>query len=284
MLAQDFMRKGMHVLQEHPVSHDEIVACLRIARQHRVVYRVNTHYIHLEPVQRFIAAARALCARQRPLFVEAVAGVQTAYSLFDIIGRALGGLRPWSFESGGPGPAASNDKAVFRSLEGLIAGVPVALRIQHQIAPTQPDNFVHLFHRVTIGTEGGTLTLANTHGPVLWAPRAHMPGDSALRPSMYESKAAHLDFPSCTVLGPHEAPPYRTILRHVWPQGVRNAIRQVLAARCDAVENRQQSQYELTLARAWQEAIAHLGPVTLLEAHTPTILPADVFGADTAAP
>ncbi|MYX22215.1 Gfo/Idh/MocA family oxidoreductase, partial [Streptomyces sp. SID8380] len=63
-LALALLDRGVHVLQEHPVHLDEMTRCLRLARRRGVHYRVNTHYPHVAPVRRFLAAARRLRERQ----------------------------------------------------------------------------------------------------------------------------------------------------------------------------------------------------------------------------
>ncbi len=278
MLAKRLMARGIHVLQEHPVQHTELVECLREAQRHGVTYRVNTHYVNVAPVRRFIAAARRLCELQRPLFVDAVAGFQTVYTLFDILGEALGGLRPWRFAPARPRlaelEALSRVSPPFHTLEGVVAGVPLTLRIQHQLAPREPDNFAHCFHQITIGTEGGHLVLANTHGPVLWCPRPHMPSDSINLVRLSESAAAHLDFASAAPLGPAEAPSYREILSTVWPEGIRTAVCDFLRSTSDAEQRARRGQHDLAVSRIWSDALLPLGQLELLDERTPEILDA----------
>ena len=93
-LARILMAQGKHVLQEHPLHADDLGSCLRQARQSQVGYQLNTLYVHLEPVQRFVRAAQRLLARHRPLFIEVTCSVLVSYSLFDILGQVLGRIRP----------------------------------------------------------------------------------------------------------------------------------------------------------------------------------------------
>jgi pyochelin biosynthesis protein PchG len=275
-LAKRLMARGIHVLQEHPVQHTELTECLRESLRYDVTYRVNTHYVNLSPVRRFIDAARRLRELQRPLFVDAVAGFQTACSLFDILGEALGGLRPWRFATPAARPAElaalSADRAPFRTLEGVVAGVPLTLRIQHQLAPREPDNFVHCFHQITIGTEGGHLMLANTHGPVLWCPRPHMPADSIGRVRPEESVAEHLDFASTMALGPAQAPSYREIMSSVWPAGVRCAVDDFIRLMAEPAQRPSRGQRDLAVSRIWSDTMLQLGQLELLEGQAPHIV------------
>ncbi|MET8338992.1 Gfo/Idh/MocA family oxidoreductase [Streptosporangium canum] len=278
-VAARFMSRGVHVLQEGPLLHDELAASLRTARREKVFYQVNTHYIHLPPVRRFTAAARVLLARQRPLFVDAVCGIQVSYNLFDILGRILGGLRPWGFADPPQVPEEirrlSGAEPPFRTLSGVLAGVPLTLRVQNQLHPADPDNHAHFLHRVTLGTEGGTLTLANTHGPVLWSPRPHLPEQARSLATLDGAADEHLDFPSSTPIGPARAPSYREILGEMWPAGVERALRATWTAQSDGVDPLRDGQYHLAVCKVWQAMAGALGFPERLLGPAPRPLSAD---------
>jgi thiazolinyl imide reductase len=282
-LAKAFLARGMHVLQEHPLHHDELADCLREAHRAGRVYHLNTHYVHVEPVRRFVATARAVGERQRPLYVDAATSVQVAYTTLDILGAALGGVRPWALAGPAGLPAdlsrATDLDVPFRSLDGVVGGVPLTLRTQHQLDAAEPDNHAHIFHRVTIGFEGGSLTLVNTYGPVVWTPRAHMPGSMAELVAMDDSAEPHLAYPTAAVVGPAEAPSYQAILRDLWPTAVRQAITALHAAATAGDDTRRRGQYHLTLCRLAQDVTARLGPVEIVRRTPPEVL----SGADVAA-
>lgn len=256
-LCKALMTRGIHVMQEHPVHHDELAECLAHARRHRVVYRLNTFYPHLEPVRRFVAAARRLAARQAPVFVDAACAIQVAYPLFDILGQALGGVRPYEISALPLAAQPQGAGAPFRSLEGMIAGVPLTLRVQNQIDPSDPDNHLHLLHRITIGTGGGNLTLLDTHGPLLWSPRLHIP--AATKDSFELAGSEHLDLVSAGPIGPAAAPTFREILGSTWPAGVATALLELRSAVLSDEDPRRLGQYHLALCGAWQELTSRLG-------------------------
>lgn len=286
-LSKALMARGIHVIQEHPLHHDELADCLREARRHRVTYHLNPFYTNTAPVRRFIGAATALLRKQRPLYLDAACGFQVAYSLLDIIGQVLGKVRPWSLGELAPTPAdlahVTDLDVPFRSLDGVIGGVPVTLRIQNQMDPADPDNYAHLMHRVILGTEAGNLELVGTHGPVVWSPRPDFPRavrDPAADPHFdyrnpdAEALASHLEVPSAGVLGPAATPGYREIFESVWPAGVAHAL---LRLRRDALAGdpaSRRGQYHLTLCQLWQDITARLGPPELVKAPPPTLLDA----------
>ncbi|WP_435105101.1 Gfo/Idh/MocA family oxidoreductase [Arhodomonas sp. AD133] len=280
-LARALMARGIHVVQEHPLHHDELAENLRTARRYGVRYRLNTHYVHLPPVRRFIDTVRALAAHQRPLFADAAAGVQVACALFDILGRALGGLSPCVLEA----PAAPSASSPFRVLQGSIAGVPLTLRIQNQLDPRDPDNGFHLMHRLCVGAEGGNLTLLNTHGPLYWSPRFHVSPTGAAAPSGPDKDL--LAAASAEPIGESTAPSFHSIVHDLWPQAPRRALRKLWGDVESGAEDSIIAQYDLSLCRAWQQAMSQLGEPELIEGARPAVLSARevaAFASDTETP
>jgi pyochelin biosynthesis protein PchG len=267
-LAQRLMRRGIHVLQEHPLHHTELADCLRQARRSAVVYRLNTHYVHVAAVARFIDAARVLLAVQRPVFVDAVTGFQVLYPLLDILGRALGRLRPWSLTGS---PATGTE--TLRTVDGTLAGIPLTLRVQNQLPAGMKDNGAHVMHRVTLATEGGNLLLANTHGPVLWSPRLHMPADYPAAATIDGSAAAELDLPTAACLGV-AAPTARAAIGQEWPDAVARAVRDLRQAILDGQDGTPEGQYQLAVSRLFADITGQLGRPQLVPEETPQIVAA----------
>ncbi|MFG2103268.1 Gfo/Idh/MocA family oxidoreductase [Micromonospora echinaurantiaca] len=277
-LAQALMSRGIHVLQEHPLHADELAGCLRAARANRVGYRLNSHHVHVAPVRRFVAAARALLRRQPPLFVDAAGSVQVLYPLLDVLGAALGRLRPWGFAPPAPLPAAVRAltplDVPFRSLDGVFAGVPTTLRVQHQMDPREPDNHAHLWHRITIGTEGGQLTLVSSTGPVLWTVRPHLPREAAGAAGFDRLGVDHLALAGTTPIGPPAAPSWAQTLDTLWPEAVRVAVRRLTDDVARGADPMTDGQYHLGLCQLTREITQLLGPVELVRRDEPRFLAA----------
>ena len=60
MIAKELLKKGIHVIQEHPVHSGDIQNCLKVAKENCVYYQVNSHYVHVKPVTMFIDYMQAL--------------------------------------------------------------------------------------------------------------------------------------------------------------------------------------------------------------------------------
>ncbi|NEE02715.1 Gfo/Idh/MocA family oxidoreductase [Phytoactinopolyspora halotolerans] len=298
-LAQRLLERGIHVLHEHPLHPEELADCLRTAREHGVRYRVNTLYPHVEPIRRFTSAAEILRRRQPPLFIDAACGVQVLYSLLDVVARTVGGVRPWRFGEPASLPpdlaALAAAPAPYTSLHGVIGGVPLTLRVQNQLNPSDPDNHALLLHRISIGFEAGVLALVDTHGPVLWSPRLHSTRDGDGRLVLDGPGTERLDVAATEHVGTHAAPTFREVFDRIWPDAVAAALvelhrdiderRADVAGPADAAPARapgpgpassaaaQASQWALSIATLWQELSDRLGPVTLIDPPEPEPVP-----------
>ncbi|MFI9536181.1 Gfo/Idh/MocA family oxidoreductase [Nocardia fusca] len=278
-LARSLMSRGIHVLQEHLLHPDELTDCLRTAREHGVCYRLNSFYPHLRPVELFLRAAEVLRERQQPLHVDAAAGSQVAYSLLDIIGRAVGRLRPWAISDPAPVPpelaALADPPMPYTHLTAVIGGVPVSLRVQNQIHPADPDNHALLLHRLAIAFEGGVLSLADTHGPVLWSPRLHTDRDASGRLVMAGPGTERLEVPSTEILEHAAVPTFRTVFDELWPGSVRVALGQLRADIADPRRSVGAGQWAVTVTAMWRRLTTALGRPELIRppAPAPVALP-----------
>ncbi|OMI35637.1 Gfo/Idh/MocA family oxidoreductase [Streptomyces sparsogenes] len=276
-LARALMDRGIHVLQEHPVHLTELTGNLKHARSRGVQYRLNTHYPHVAPVRSFIEAARRLVARQRPLFADAATPIHLMHPLVDILGQAMGTLRPWRFADPAPLPAEIGPQP-FRSLHGVFAGAPLTLRVHHQLDPSDRDNHALHWHRIALGTEGGVLTLADTHGPVLWSPRLHIGRDADRRFVLDGPGTGRLGLGTTAVAGTTGT--FRTVFSDLWPEAIGTALdglREAVAQGGDALRA---GQYELAVCRIWTDLATRLGPPEIVRPGTPRPLAvSDVFPA-----
>jgi thiazolinyl imide reductase len=264
-LALKLMKRRIHVLQEHPISHDELAECLRQARQSRVQYHLSSFYHHLQPLRAFIHAASTLLARRDALYVDAASAMQVCYALLDVLRITLGKIEPFDVTAPAP-PVAIRQAAApvrLRSLEGMFAGVPLTLRVQNQIDPANPDGSAALLHRITLGTSAGELTLASTHGPLVWTARPAIPTEVTC-PHAESLFASHEAFGDdlCTalVLGPAKEVGQRRLYHSLWPDAVNRALLDMRRWISSADDPLPRGQPQLSLCRAWQKIAHELGP------------------------
>jgi thiazolinyl imide reductase len=271
-IAHALMRRGIHVLQEHPMHPDEMAESLRLARAQRVIYRMNSFYVNVGPLRRFIGAARELCRNQKPIYADAACGCQLSFSLLDILGASLGSLRPWKIEAL---PHESGE--AFVMLKALFAGVPVTLRIQNQLDPADPDGYSYFMHKVTIGFSQGSLSLVDTHGPVVWIPRPQFPHEVRSEDASPHFASEAGDDPRVKVIGSAEAPSFDEIFRSYWPTGVARALLELRSAILKKDNPLLAGQYQLTVCELWRDTLSQTGPPELVHGEPVSALTAEAL-------
>jgi thiazolinyl imide reductase len=272
-LAQALMRRGIHVLQEHPMHPDEMAESLRLARAQRVNYRLNFFYSNLGPVRRFIGAARELCLSQRPLFVDAACGCQLSCSLLDIIGMCLGRLRPVTLQ-----PLADNRSGTpFVIVKALFSDVPVMLRVQNQLDPADPDGFSQFLHQITIAFEQGSLSLVDTHGPVVWIPKPQYPQEVRFDDASPRFMLGPMATPRVVIVGSANAPSYDEAFRILWPNGIQRALLKLRTAIRTREDGSPTAQYQLMICEVWRDVLAQIGPPDLVRGRSPSTLSAETL-------
>lgn len=253
-LSLALLEKGIHVIQEQPVHHKDIAVCIKTARKRGVQFHVGNLYVHLPTVQRFIHSARVLLEHREALYLDAAFASQVSYPFVHILSQVLPRLRPWQTDS------ISRNEGPFHVATGTIGGVPAILRVHHEVNPEDPDNYLHLLHQITIGTDAGNVSLTDTHGPVVWRPRLHVPLHLKLA-ELAQSNNEHLEEKSTVYLGKDSPASYETIFTKLWPQAIARELlmmrQRMLYEETGAVDSI--AQQILSCARQWHEMTSALG-------------------------
>ncbi|MEU6701233.1 Gfo/Idh/MocA family oxidoreductase [Pseudonocardia sp. NPDC046786] len=272
-LARALLARGVHVVQEQPLHHDEVAGNLRAARGGGATFVLGDPYPHLPAVRRFVAAAAAARAADDIVFVDAACAVQVAFPLLHVLGAALGSLRPWRF--GAPAEPVHPDDPL-RVMSGQLGGVPLSLRVQTEMDADDPDNHLLRLITITIGTTAGNLTLLDAHGPVVWSPRLHVPRAVRLAGRFDDEEAAHLGMPAATLLDAADSATQRDLLATHFP----DALAAVLGTlRPDSATPPEAGARLLAACRAWHDLTERLGYPRLRPHPTPVPRPAAALRA-----
>lgn len=261
-MANTLLKNGIHVLQEHPVHHDDLAECLRNAGQHSCCYYLNSFYPDLVTVHSFIDTALAILKTGKVRYLEAACSLQVLFPLVDIIGRVLGGFRPWSFTTA----AKAGPEDPFSTLTGQIKGVPVALRIQNQINPADPDNNTHLLHRLVLGTDRGNLIMTDSHGQVLWCPGLYVPRSPDGVLDIYGTSSC-LQLPVMEEVVSLKNVMFQNIFAEIWPAAMNRSLQRFRDIIMSGKNDSSFSQYMLTACQVWQDLSNRLEPVQIITAN-----------------
>ncbi|ACV63454.1 thiazolinyl imide reductase [Desulfofarcimen acetoxidans DSM 771] len=258
-LANNLLMKGVHVLQEHPIHYDDLAECFRNARQHSCCYYLNSFYPDLVTVYSFIETALKVLKNSKLNYIEASCSLQVLFPLVDILGKVLGGFRPWSFAS----VSKSTAEDPFSTVIGQIKDLPVTLRIQNQINPADPDNNTHLLHRIVIGTDSGNLIMTDSHGIVLWCPNMYVPRTEDGVLDIYGT-SSFLSLPVMEEVVSLKNKTFQSIFTEVWPSAMKRTLQRFRNIIMSGKNNSSLSQYMLTACQVWQDISNQLGPVQII--------------------
>ncbi|MCG8423576.1 MAG: bifunctional Gfo/Idh/MocA family oxidoreductase/class I SAM-dependent methyltransferase [Proteobacteria bacterium] len=224
--AADLLGRGISVLVEPPFEYSALVECIRQARRTQTCFRLAQFVANMPASRRFAGAARALGARVSVRHVAARCTRGSLQALFHLVGNALPRLRPWQVHELTRLPGG------LVILGGSLADVPLVLRVRNEETPGR-----HAAIEIVVDSHAGELALTCVHGRITWTPR---PAGAAV------------------VLGSHPDPARRET------GGWLRSIRAELTAFARGLDNPEKAiagaQYQLTLRRLTDEALAVLGP------------------------
>ncbi len=274
-LAEQLLQRGIAVLQEHPVHPTDIRRLQRLAKQHNTRYHVNTLYANLPSGRTFIDYVQQSASRRPPAFIEITTSLQLLYSALDIAGRALGVLSPFACT---PPLAidtlpASSQPWPFRSIQGLIAGIPFSLNLQTTLDPRDPDHHSLVMHRIAIGGPEGNVSLSSSFGPVVWSHAIYAPEyqrnnsqSSWLLSPDHHRKSRYNQQPLALTFGPGNAPNLVETTRQHFPNAILNELHTLVAAE---PSRWQQQNYWVEHGEAWLGIMRAIGSPQLCHFEAP---------------
>ena len=278
-LAETFLERGMHVVQEHPVHPDDVARLQHIAAQNARAYWVNSFYAHtpagccwIERAQR----VRQLLDGEAPHFAHVSTSRQLLYSSLDLLLQACGatGANIDAIDICGP---FADDACAFHTLGLRMPVCHAALRLQTYVDPLDPDLHSLTMHQLTVGWPSGYLSLEASYGPVLWTSALHDPEHRTARHSLYRRAASAQRWLSQPpVVTVHAAPPeWQSALELEGPAGVGRvlqALRHHLNGGTTPLGF--DAAYQLALARLWQRTLRAAGAARECKLSAPRLIAA----------
>lgn len=276
-LAETFLRRGMHVVHEHPLHPDDLARLQQTAGQHGGVYWVNSFYPHTPAGRCWIEQAqrvRRLLDGATPSFAHLTTSRQLLYSSLDLLLQACGATEETEEAdiADVAVTALADDDPVWHALRLKLPGFNAALRLQTYVDPLDIDMHSLAMHQLTLGWPSGYLSLEASYGPVLWASALYDPRHRTAQASLYRRAAEAKErawLGATPVLGLHAAPPdWQSAFEIDGPAGISHVL-QALRAHLDgaAVPPGFGAGYQRALARLWQRTLRCAGAAR--ETHVP---------------
>lgn len=261
-IVQEILSHGVDVIQEHPVHLDELTYNIKLARQHKCRYLLNTFYPNLKRVSDFIKNIKILKDNCIIQYIHADCSVHVLFPLIDIIGRGLGGLRPWNFKL----LEKATDKIPFSIISGEINSIPININIQNQIEPVNPENNTLLLHVIEIFTNSGKLTLTGPNGIIVWEPCMNKTLD-ANGDFRIDKEDVFLDLTTYETWWAKQEISFREMFTEEWPESIKKSLENFYDAYENSTLLNQEMQYVLGGTKAWQVIGKELGNAQIIPAY-----------------
>lgn len=278
-VAEALLRRGIHVLQEHPVHPSDIRRLEIAAGEGRACWHVNTFYPHSRAAVRFIACLQEWRRARDPEYITLTTSPQFLCSSLDILGRAFGGLdafRILDCPQWPPEFLENNAKPPpFDVLRAMIGSVPVMINLQTWIDPRDLDHHAMVMHNIAVGGREARVELVNSFGPVVWSHSLYVPGyarddagASALGNWEHKKDQRHFACPTAVVLGDPHGMSLAEAARSEFPDIVLAALAELgTAIRTEASQSLLAE--AKALGHAWQSCLRAVGPLRELSLDPP---------------
>jgi yersiniabactin synthetase, thiazolinyl reductase component len=259
-LAESLLRRGIHVIQEHPVHPSDIERLQMLANSLGLVYWINSFYPHTAAGRCWISAAKAIRSEldgTSASFAHLTTSRQLLYSSLDLLVQAIEG-QSVAFETGN-----RVQQGVFDEIDLRTTNTQISIRLQNYMDESDPDQHSLIMHHCQIGWPSGYLTLAASYGPVIWVPtffdEDHTSNSRSLYNRMSKKDGAFFFSPTAITLLPahHD---WKTIFEREGPDAV-SCVLQSLLLRLDGQEVPLgfQPSHQLAIATLWQQILRSIG-------------------------
>lgn len=251
------LEKGINVITEQPIHNKDIALCLKTAKKNKVNFMVGDLYTNLTSVKEFIKCIKTLLdKKQKLLYLNIDAATQVSFPLVHILSKVVPTIRPWKTTN------VMKEVGIFQIYAANIGEVPVLIRAHNEADEKDSDNYLHLFHKITAGFGGGSLTLTDSHGPVIWNPRLHIPKNDLVPSAFLENTPEYLLDNSTEILSDRKYENYRDVLTKVWPKAISEDLlylKDVIEGKVKSSEILKKSQETLLCSEKWHELMNSLG-------------------------
>lgn len=259
----------------HP---DEIVRHQQLATRVGCQYIVNSFYPHTEAGRCWSGTAQRISRLLdgcKPNLAQLTTSRQLLYSGLDLMFQALGCdlARQVSV-------SLLDGDDDFHTLSLNLPDNRVLLRLQRWMAADDPDLHSLVMHQLNLAWPSGYLSLDATYGPVNWTPALHAEAHDDDRQTLYTSNADYLQHATAMPLHP-AASHWRSAHEIEGPAGVAWLLQQLLAVlqgqpRAEGL----QADYQLAVARLWQDILRCAGPAEQRMATAPPFIDAAQLRAE----
>ena len=273
-IAEYFLNKKVHVIQEQPIHPKDMEVCYRAAKKNHVLFQMGDLYPNLIEVKNFIKCARYLNKKENPLYLRASFSPQVSYPAIDIISRIVPSIHTWKIKS------ITKELGPFDILMGELGQTPIFIEYHNQVDPRDPDNYMHLLHSFTLFYSTGKLVLEDTFGPVLWKPRMHVP-KKLYTPEEEPEYPPYMLENSIENIGSFRKRSYKDIITGEWPVAISKDLLRLKDMILNEKNGNQSAQQGLLRSQKWAEMTKAFGYAALVNEPEHHYVPFEELSANT---
>ncbi len=251
-LSKSLLKRGINVMQEHPIHYREIENCLKVAKQFNACYMVGNLYNSLETVEKFIEAAIYLNEKDVLQHIDIMTSSQLLYSLIGILNEALPLFRSFDVV-----PTLTEKRYPFNRVVLSNGQLDINLQIHNEISDADGNNHMHLLHKITFFYKSGRLDLEDTFGCVTWRDRMNISDNIVLG-----SKNTEIDYLAKLIylrLDNYNNLTYSTLLYEIFPNGIMKEIEEFIKNIKQEKINVIKTQKEILIAKKWGQVMEEIG-------------------------
>lgn len=254
-ITKKLLERKINVIQEQPLHNKEIAECMKLASKYGVKFSVGNLYLNLKSINAFIQASKYISQKCDILYLDMSFISQVSYPAVQIMTAFLPAMKPFritSVQKSGP----------YSVLTGEIGKIPFVMRIYNEINPEDVNNYIRFLHRIAIGTSGGTLTLNESNGSVIWNSEMYIPDGITMTGNSTETFPEHMFEQSETILFENKAK-YSEIFLKQWPEAIYYDLKRIADEILGGKKDVTHAQKVLTAASIWHDMTEHMGHALL---------------------
>lgn len=256
-----FLERGIHVILEQPVHHDDLKRCFKSARAHSCCFMTGDMYLNMPEMRRFLQVWRYLVSLgQKPEYLIASSSVQAFYPFVEMLCELMPAGATVRLTQIG------QQQSSFKVVSGFLGELPFTLEWNNEMNPRDPDNFMQLLHSFTAFFPGGRLELVDTRGPLLWYPRLNMPWSVLDGGCLPETYPEHMNEKSLQILTPDIGSleqPYYWAVENSWVEGIRRDLLRLAEMAEQPGLFLSKAQREQRASRLWNDLTREIGYAAL---------------------
>lgn len=270
-MSLQLLQRGVSVILEQPVHHEEVADCFRKARENNCCFMTGDLYMNMPEVRRMLQVTDYLRKEGVKLeYIKAGSSVQAFYPFIDILGRLVpGGVPSFSY--------VSEQQGSFKEAVGAIKDIPFSLQFNNDMNPHDPDNHMHILHSFSLYYESGRLELVDSRGPLIWYPRLNMPWSILSGGGLPDEYPEHMRTRFIGLLTPPSEmeKPYSAFAGDIAIDSIGRDLMQIREMMGDQKKFLVKAQQEQTRSRLWNEMMTKLGYAVMNESLVPPTLKAE---------